>query len=104
MLNNAIKIWKEKGKILEGVRNNIFKKEHIEEIASSRNEICIKCPHIDIKGDKCAVVGTQPCCSECGCSLRLKTRSLSSDCPKGYWKAMTTQQEEDFIRASINQK
>jgi hypothetical protein len=104
MLNNAIKIWKEKGKIFEGVRNNIFKKEHIEEIAYSRNEVCIKCPYIDLKGDQCAVVGTQPCCKECGCSLRLKTRSLSSECPKGFWKAVTTQQEEDLIRASINQK
>ena len=104
MLNNAIKIWKERGKIFEGVRNNMFKKEHIEEIAYYRNEICIKCPFIDLKGSNCAVVGTQPCCSECGCSLRLKTRSLSSDCPKGHWKAVTTHEEEDLIRASINQK
>jgi hypothetical protein len=82
----------------------MFKKEHIEEIAYYRNEICIKCPFIDLKGSNCAVVGTQPCCSECGCSLKLKTRSLSSDCPKGHWKAVTTQEEEDLIRASINQK
>jgi hypothetical protein len=104
MLNNAIKIWKERGKIFEGVRNNMFKKEHVEEIAYYRNEICIKCPFIDLKGEKCAVVGTQPCCAECGCSLKLKTRSLSSDCPKGFWTAVTTQQEEDLIKASINQK
>jgi hypothetical protein len=102
MLNNTIKIWKERNKIFEGVRNNIFKKEHIEEIAFSRNEVCVKCPYIDLKGDKCAVIGTQPCCSECGCSLKLKTRSLSSECPKGFWKAVTTQQEEDLIRQSIN--
>ena len=102
MLNNTIKIWKERNKIFEGVRNNIFKKEHIEEIAFSRNEVCVKCPYIDVKGDKCAVIGTQPCCSECGCSLKLKTRSLSSECPKGFWKAVTTQQEEDLIRQSIN--
>lgn len=104
MLNNAIKIWKERGKIFEGVRNNIFKKEHIEEIAAQRNETCIKCIYIDLKGSKCAVTGTQPCCSECGCSLKLKLRSLSSDCPKDYWSAVTTQQEEELIRVSINQK
>jgi hypothetical protein len=104
MLNNTIKIWKERNKIFEGVRNNIFKKEHIEEIAFSRNEVCVKCPHIDVKGDNCAVIGTQPCCSECGCSLKLKTRSLSSECPKGFWQAVTTQQEEDLIRQSINKR
>jgi hypothetical protein len=102
MLNNTIKIWKERNKIFEGVRNNIFKKEHIEEIAFSRNEICVKCPYLDVKGDKCAVIGTQPCCSECGCSLRLKTRSLASSCPKEFWSAVTTEQEEDLIRQSIN--
>lgn len=102
MLNNTIKIWKERNKIFEGVRNNIFKKEHIEEIAFSRNEICVKCPFIDLKGDKCAVIGTQPCCSECGCSLKLKTRSLSSACPKEFWPAVTSQEEEDLIRQSIN--
>ena len=102
MLNNTIKIWKERNKIFEGVRNNIFKKEHIEEIAFSRNEVCVKCPHIDVKGDKCAVIGTQPCCSQCGCSLKLKTRSLSSACPKEFWSAVTTEQEEDLIRQSIN--
>lgn len=103
MLSNAIKIWKEKGKILEGVKNNIFKKEHIEEIAFGRNEICLRCPYIDLKGDKCAVVGTQPCCSECGCSLRLKTRSLASGCPKNFWLPVTSEQEETLIRQSINQ-
>jgi len=104
MLNNTIKIWKERNKIFEGVRNNIFKKEHIEEIAFSRNEVCVKCPYIDLKGDKCAVIGTQPCCSQCGCSLKLKTRSLSSACPKEFWSAVTTEQEEDLIRQSINKK
>lgn len=104
MLNSTIKIWKERNKIFEGVRNNIFKKEHIEEIAFSRNEICVKCPFLDVKGDKCAVIGTQPCCSQCGCSLKLKTRSLSSACPKEFWSAVTTEQEEDLIRQSINKK
>jgi len=104
MLNNTIKIWKERNKIFEGVRNNIFKKEHIEEIAFSRNEVCVKCPFLDVKGDKCAVIGTQPCCSQCGCSLKLKTRSLSSACPKEFWSAVTTEQEEDLIRQSINKK
>ena len=50
------------------------------------------------------VSGTQPCCNQnlggCGCSLGFKTRSLSSACPMGHWKAEMTQQEED----QLNQK
>lgn len=103
MLNNAIKIWKERNKILEGVRNSVFKKEHVEEIAAFRFSVCESCPLIDKEGSKCAVIGTQPCCSDCGCSLRLKTRSLSSECPKGLWKAVVSEQEEDLIKASINE-
>ena len=63
------------------------KTKHVEDIAFFRNEICRVCEFIDTTGAKCAVPGTQPCCGECGCSLKLKTRSLSSDCPRGFWKA-----------------
>lgn len=97
-----IKIWKERNKILEGVKNNVFKKEHVEQVARHRNAICNECDFIDLTGTNCAVPGTQPCCSECGCSLKLKTRSLSSSCPKGYWDAVVTQAEEDIINNSIN--
>jgi hypothetical protein len=51
------------------------------------------------------IPGTQPCCNEklggCGCSLSLKTRALSSDCPKGYWKAELTQEEEDQLKEKL---
>lgn len=50
------------------------------------------------------VPGTQPCCNQdkggCGCSLKLKARALSSECPKGKWKAEITEEEED----QLNQK
>jgi hypothetical protein len=44
-------------------------------------KICNLCPKIDKIGFNCGVPGTQPCCSECGCSLSLKLRSLESSCP-----------------------
>ena len=101
---NVIKIWKSKGQILEGLTNSIFKKEDVEEIAQQRMQICSKCALLDVQGVGCMVKGTQPCCNEklggCGCSLSLKTRSLSSYCPKGYWKAELSQDEED----QLNQK
>ena len=59
--------------------------------------ICNRCTYLDLKGKSCLVPGTQPCCSECGCSLEFKTRSLSSECPKGKWKAWLTEEEEEKL-------
>jgi hypothetical protein len=100
-MENLIKIWKSRNQIAEGVKNNIFKTKHVEDIAFFRNEICKQCEFIDTKGSKCAVPGTQPCCGECGCSLKLKTRSLSSDCPRGFWKAELTEQEEAIVNQQL---
>jgi hypothetical protein len=100
-MGNLIRIWKERNKIAEGVKNNIFKTKHVEDIAFFRNEICRSCEFIDTTGAKCAVPGTQPCCGECGCSLKLKTRSLSSDCPRGFWKAELTEQEEAIVNQQL---
>jgi hypothetical protein len=100
-MTNLIKIWKERGKILEGIKNNIFRKEHVEVIAATRQSICDSCEFLDKEGSKCIMVGTQPCCGECGCSLALKTRSLSSSCPKGFWKAELTPEEEVELNKRI---
>lgn len=102
MLSNAIKIWKERNKILEGVHNSVFKSEHVEEIASQRQAICDSCPFMAERGPKnCVAPGTHPCCPQCGCSLKFKLRSLSSSCPEGRWDAVVSQEEEDLIKDSI---
>lgn len=102
---NIIKIWKSKGQILEGITNSIFKKEDVEEIAQHRMQICNECDLLDVQGDGCMVPGTQPCCNEkkggCGCSLSLKTRALSSDCPLGKWDAILTEEEEDKLNEKL---
>jgi len=98
---SLINLWKQKGKIFEGVKNSIFKQEHIEEIARSRMLICEDCFFIDKEGSKCYMPGTQPCCGDCGCKLSFKTRSLSSECPKGKWDAVTSEEEEEAIINSI---
>ena len=100
-MTNPIRIWKNRGLIMEGIKNNMFKTEHVENIAFYRNEICKTCKFFDNKGSNCALPGTQPCCSECGCSLKLKVRSLSSDCPKGFWKAELTEKEEEALLKQI---
>lgn len=100
---NPIRIWKNRGLIMEGIKNNMFKTAHVENIAFFRNEICKNCEFVDIAGSKCALPGTQPCCSECGCSLKLKTRSLASECPKSFWKAELTEEEEKALLKQITE-
>lgn len=90
--------------ILEGIKNSLFKKEHVELIAAERQAICNKCPLIDLKGDKCLMPGTQPCCGECGCSLDFKTRSLSSECPHPEgpkWEAYMDEDDEDKLNLQL---
>ena len=98
-------IWKNKMQILEGVKNTIFKKNHIEFIASERMKICEACPLIDKEGSKCLVPGTAPCCGACGCKLAFKTRSLSSECPHpegSRWESILTDEEQDKLYEEIN--
>ena len=53
------------------------------------------------EGTNCAAPGTQPCCSDCGCSLAFKLRSLSSSCPKGHWPSVVF---SDTTENQINQQ
>lgn len=100
-LTKYIGAFKNRSKILEGIKNNIFKKEHVEAEATLRFIICKSCSFLDTEGSKCFVSGTQPCCGSCGCSLKLKTRSLSSDCPEGKWKAILTEEQEDLLNEKL---
>jgi len=96
-MNILKQIWEERHKIMEGVKNSIIRDEFVEDIAALRNSICDDC---ELKGKKCAVKGTAPCCNECGCSLAFKTRSLSSSCPHPdgpKWEALLTEDEEDEL-------
>lgn len=100
-----IEIFKNRKQIWEGLKNNIFKQEHVEAVYGQRLEVCKGCESYDIKGSGCAVTGTQPCCNKdsggCGCSLSVKLRSLSTNCPKEKWLAVTDEQEEGMIRQQI---
>ena len=96
------KIWNNKKQILEGIKNSLFKQEHIEEVARERQKICAVCQQIDLLGEKCEVPGTHPCCGNCGCSLKFKLRSLSSACPESKWVAFVSEEVEDQIKKQIN--
>jgi len=41
-------------------------------------------------------------CTSCGCPLKKKTKSLSSECPQGKWKAISTDEERYKIEQIIN--
>jgi len=107
LTENVIRIWKKRNQIFEGVRNSVFKREDVEEIAEERMAICKNCPSklYDETSDGCVVKGTQPCCNKlkggCGCSLKWKTRALSDDCPKGYWWAVLNETEEKVLKEKI---
>ena len=72
--------------IYEGIKNRIFKKEDVEQIAAI----------------SCTVPGTQPCCTLCGCAMQTKTRSLISSCPDGKWaKFLNTEEEAKALRENL---
>jgi hypothetical protein len=83
--------------VYEGVKNKMFKREYVENIADHRWQICKGCEHLDIVGTKCAAPGSQPCCADCGCSLMFKTRALAASCPKGKWKELMSEDEEKIL-------
>jgi len=85
-------------KIFEGIKNNVIKKEHVEQIADIRWADCSTCEHLDSEGKSCAVPGTKPCCAKCGCSMGLKIRSLASSCPIGKWKAVVSREQERKLK------
>jgi hypothetical protein len=91
---NLKSIWKNRKLIFEGITNTIIRDKVVEEIAELRYNICDEC---EFKGDDCAVPGTSPCCNECGCSLAFKTRALAASCPKGKWKAVLTEEQEEEL-------
>lgn len=103
---NIIQLWKNKGQIIEGIKNNIFRREDVEKIAEERLNICKNCDLYTVSNG-CMIPGTQPCCNKdlggCGCSLELKTRSLSSACPleTPKWKAVLSEEEEDTLKQKL---
>lgn len=99
------KIWENRHKIAEGIKNSIFKNEDVEKVAEERMKICAVCPDLDTGGTKCEIPGTQPCCGQCGCSLHLKLRSLSSGCGNEedpQWDPVMTQEQEDELREQLD--
>lgn len=99
--SKVMTLWNNKEKILEGIKNYLFTTDTIEQIALERYTICQACSKLDLVGTDCLAPGSQPCCSECGCSLKFKTRSLSSSCPLNKWESFMSPEEEDDLLAKL---
>lgn len=96
-IKKLMEAFKNIDKIGEGIYRTIFTKKEVEIVAEERMKICNNCQLLDTQGDKCFASGTQPCCGDCGCSLKFKTRSLSSSCPQGKWSALMTEEQEEQL-------
>ncbi|MDA8685569.1 hypothetical protein N9L94_00950 [Robiginitalea sp.] len=99
--NKLINAFGNMPSILEGIKNKVFTKEDVEEVAAIRWGICDSCQYVDHVGTHCVVPGSQPCCSDCGCILSLKIRSMSAECPKGKWSAFMSEDDEKKLKDSL---
>ena len=101
---NLILLWKKKDKIFEGIRNAVFRKEDVEEIAEERLKICRsnKCGFHDPLGEsEAAMMKGEESCASCGCKLSWKTRALSDACPEGFWEAVVSEVEEAGLKEGL---
>lgn len=48
-----------------------------------RINICMSCENVDNEGKSCVIEGSQPCCSICGCSIKIK--AIYDKCPINKW-------------------
>jgi len=94
---NLKEIWKNRKQIVEGITNSVVRDEFVEHVSKLRMDICNDCPSKDTVGKECMVLGSQPCCMLCGCSLGFKTRSLSSSCPAKKWASIVSEKKEDEL-------
>lgn len=85
-----ISIWQNRSAIIQGMRNFLFAKGKVREIAAKRREFCKICPFASHNAKRLAAY--KSCipfrhCTLCGCSLLIKPYSLESECPKKIWQA-----------------
>lgn len=77
--------------IISGFTNLAFPNEEVEKIAIARADVCARCPFAVKTGlysvvkDSRTVTIQGMKCTQCGCNLSAKVRSISDTCPVGKW-------------------
>lgn len=88
--------------ILEGWRNHIIPPDHlkdlIQEVSKTRLDICTPCEFNSTKNR----IKLFSRCTQCGCPLIQKSKSLQSSCPINKWSPITSPEEEQAIKSAIN--
>lgn len=88
--------------ILEGWRNELIPpkelKEAIEKLSDHRLSFCMQCEHNSTPGEMNRWTSR---CTQCGCFLKAKSKSVDEYCPIGKWKAVGTLQDDEEIQKAI---
>ncbi len=74
--------------IFNGWLNTLSPTEATENLSKERMKICSPCEW-NSENVKKKHARPDVHCTACGCTLRAKTRSIHSSCPKGKWEAVT---------------
>ena len=96
--------------ILEGIKNSVFVKEEVENIANERYSICKACPKVStakddsLKGEYYNKIRPDEHCTVCACILHAKVRSLHTHCPLDKWDAVATKDEAVEITKALTEK
>ena len=106
-----IRVWKNKGQILEGIVNSVFSNQDIQDVGDQRITICRSniCGLYDKDGSsEKAVLKGEESCAGCGCALKFKTVCLSCSChlqdvqQHPLWIAEVSHAEEEVLRERLN--
>lgn len=80
-------------KVYEGWKNHLIPAEHeaalIKEVSDYRMSICNGCEFHSSNKKEYKTLRPDAHCTDCGCTLAAKTKSLTSSCPKLKWEAVT---------------
>lgn len=107
MVQKLKKIWKNRRKIFEGIWASLFPNAFIKLVSKYRFDICKMnaCGYYDKLGvSEAVIVKGKPSCAQCGCSLAIKTKSLSSQCALSnigrvpLWSAIMSGEDEDTFK------
>ena len=85
--------------IYEGWRNKLFPPEKLKQlildVSEERMSICDACKFNSANRKKKNILRPDVHCTICMCTLSAKTKCLSCGCPKGFWNAILTEEQED---------
>lgn len=99
----AIKAFlKSRKEILSGIKNYYIHNKDVETIARYRYKICEGCDKFSNEDISCVIENSTPCCSICGCSIKIKVYSLSSSCPIHKWDNIISQEQELIYLSKLN--